>query len=713
MNHSTQFEKIGGSFQPVVRKAADLDSLLELAPALWSVTSISIEAIAMDKAFLTFMDDDGNGKIRVDEVKRAIAWLQARLKNLDGAEKGSSTLNFSDLNPEDPEAMEILASARLAMCNAGKDHPENISLENIRNREKIIAAGLSNGDGVIPLALIEDPGLLAFAKAVIDACGTVKDSSGLDGLNAEALEKFTAGAKAFLQWLDEPLAHPGIMPFGASTREFYNAFSAIASAMDDYFKFCGALRFSGPGVPASVLPDMMNAEAINLYLAKAPVAAPSADGVLSLKADMNPLWRDKILACFAKTAPGAVSVSEENWASLRKTFAPYADWLQRKPGTLFDNVDEALLRDGFRNDFPGKIRAMIENDLAHAGEIEYFTKVEKLILYQANLFEFLNNYASLRLLFNPALPSSLQVGTLVMDGRCFRLATRVVSIPEHKMIAERSNICIMYVDLQTGARENLRKQQVAVAVTSGDMYNLFVGKSGVFFSPDGTVWDAKVVDYIQQPVSFSEALRMPFYRFGIFFGKQIDKFFSARSKEFEQGIDKTLTQAQQFDPKAAAPRQAPAVSGSMMLMGGGVGLAALGSAFAFIAQSLHKVSLWNVLAVFLGILLLFGGPMVAISLVKLYRRNIAVFLEAGGLALNKRMRLSRAMGLIFTEQPGIPGKNLSLKVDVVREFLKKELELHKKEIEKETSVLKRLLYWFFCLAAGTAIGLALWYFFLR
>ncbi len=712
MKHGTQFERVGGSFQPIVRSAADLDNLVNLAPALWSVTSISIDAVAMDKVFLSFMDDDGNGKIRVDEVKRAIQWIQARLRNFEGAEKGSSTLNFTDLNPEDPEAMEILASAKLAVCNVGENRSDSISLEEIRNREKIIAAGLSNGDGVIPLALIEDPALLAFAKIIIDTCGLAKDSSGLDGLDADALKKFVAEAAAYLQWLDEPEKSPAIQPFGASTSEFFQEFSAIATVMDDYFRFCGALRFSGPGVSQPVLPDMMNAEAINLYLSKAPVADPSADGVLSLRADMNPLWKDKVVSCFAKVLPGADSVSERDWNSLKKTFSAHAAWLLKKPNTLFDKNDITLLRNGFRDDLPGKIRTMIDNDLAHAGEIEHISKVEKLILFQTNLFEFLNNYASLRVLFNPSVTSILQAGTLVMDGRCFRLAIRVTSIPEHKAIAERSNICTMYVDLQTGRKDALKNQLAAVAVTSGDMYNLFVGKSGVFFSPDGTVWDAKVVDYIQQPVSFSEALRMPFYRFGTFIGRQVDKFFSARSKEFEQGIDTTLSQKLAAKP-VAAPQQTPAVSGSMMLMGGGVGLAALGSAIAFIAQALHNVSPWNVLAVFLGVMLLFGGPMVIISLVKLYRRNIAVFLEAGGLALNKRMRLSRAMGLIFTEQPGIPGKNLSLKVDVVREFLKKELELQEREFEKRTPFFKRLFYWLVCIAAGASIGFTLWYFFLR
>ena len=195
--------------------------------------------------------------------------------------------------------------------------------------------------------------------------------------------------------------------------------------------------------------------------------------------------------------------------------------------------------------------------------------MEKLILYQANLMKLLNNYVNLRILFNPSVDSILQAGILVMDGRCFKLAIRVKEIAEHKKIAERSDICIMYIAAQTGNLDTLKKMQLAVAVTHGDMYNLFVGKRGVFFTADGTVWDAKVTDFIQQPVSVSEAIRMPFYRFGAFLGKQMDKFFSARVKEFETGFDKTMTQAQTYNPAVApkpAPQQTPAVSGSMMLM---------------------------------------------------------------------------------------------------------------------------------------------------
>ena len=62
-----QFEKVGGSLQPIVKTASDMERLLELSPAFWSITSVSLDAISMDPVFLKFMDYDCNGKtIKVD-----------------------------------------------------------------------------------------------------------------------------------------------------------------------------------------------------------------------------------------------------------------------------------------------------------------------------------------------------------------------------------------------------------------------------------------------------------------------------------------------------------------------------------------------------------------------------------------------------------------------------------------------------------------------
>ena len=441
-------------------------------------------------------------------------------------------------------------------------------------------------------------------------------------------------------------------------------------------------------------------------------APPVAERVFSRRAELNPLWRDRIEAFFDQVLSGKEEITEAEWNELKKRFAGYENWLKGKPSDLFDGEDLAVVRTALKDDIPAKLQGLIDRDLAYSKEISGFDQVEKLILYQANLMILLNNYVNLRVLFDPSINSILQAGFLVMDGRCFKLAIRVSSVAEHKKVAERSDICIMYLDAQTGNAANLKKMQLAAAVTHGDMNNLFVGKYGVFYTPDGTVWDAKVIDFIQQPVSISEAIKMPFYRFGTFLGKQMDKFFSARTKEFETGFDKTMTQAQTYNPAAAkpnVPQQTPAVSGSMMLMGGGIGLAAIGSAVAFIAQSLKNVSFWNVLAVFLIILLIFGGPMVVVSLVKLYRRDVAVYLEASGLALNKRMRLNRFMSMIFTERPPIPKGSLTDTNDVIRGLLRKEQERTGEAAESGFRKFLMFLLWLIAIIViGIAGGMALW-----
>ena len=712
-----QFEKVGGSLQPIIKTAADMKNLLELSPAFWSITSISLDAISMDPVFLKFMDYDGNGKIRVDEIKTAVEWVLGRFKNYSRLEQGSDTLVLEDLNPEDSAAKDILASAVLALKNTGVADPKEITLAGIRDRKTIIAAGLSNGDGVIPVSLLTDETLIPCAAMVAKLFGTVPDASGLEGFNSAALNQFKAAAEAYLTWHDLARDSKDILPYGENTKAFYAAFSAVREALDYFFELCGALRLFGENNLSAAVPgNLMNTEEVDAVLKKAPIAPPVAARTLSRNAEMNPLWRDRIQTFFNLLLPQKESLSEQEWIELKKSFNAYETWQNGKPSALFDAEDIEVVRTALRDSIPARLQELIDRDLAYAKEINGFDTVEKLILYQANLMKLLNNYVNLRVLFNPSVNSILQAGILIMDGRCFKLAIRVTSVAEHKKIAERSAICVMYIEAQTGSADALKKMQLAVAVTHGDMYNLFAGKSGVFFTPDGTVWDAKVTDFIQQPVSISEAIRMPFYRFGTFLGKQMDKFFSARTKEFETGFDKTMAQAQTFNPNAPQPKpaqQTPAVSGSMMLMGGGIGLAAIGSAVAFIAQSLKNVSFWNVLAVFLIILLIFGGPMIIVSLVKLYRRDIAVYLEASGLALNKRMRLNRFMSMIFTERPEIPRGSLANTGDVIRGIFLREQERIGKSISPFRKFLNFVLWLIAVAAVGVAGGMALWHYLVR
>ena len=127
------------------------------------------------------------------------------------------------------------------------------------------------------------------------------------------------------------------------------------------------------------------------------------------------------------------------------------------------------------------------------------------------------------------------------------------------------------------------------------------------------------------------------------------------------------------------------------------------------AQAVKNVSIWNILAVILIVMLIFGGPVIVISLVKLYRRNVAGFLEEGGWEINKKMRLSRKMGRIFKTGP-VPRMTLMNPVYVVRSFMKYDDGV---EDKVHMSWKMRLLWMLICLIVGISSGFLLWQYCLR
>lgn len=675
-----EFERIGGSLQPRILTGEDLPRILDLDAAHWAITSIDISKYSCDPEFLEFLDTDHNGKIRVDEVKNCIAWLLPRMKDLKGFEKGSAELFFEDLNKENPEGLAIYNSAKFAMENAGLPEAEKITLSDIRDHKKLLSYGLSNGDGVVPPEQICVETLAAFANQVMTLTGKVKDISGADGIDANLVSSFGENAAKFLAWKKAPLEEPAIFFKGEDTPKLYAKFTAVKEKMDEYFRLCQILALAdGNSTVSTPVIDPMNISSMDQFMQNAPIAKGNVEGKLFLTENLNPAWKEALKGFFDAVLPAKEVITFEDWNSIKGQFAPYGSYISSKPCNNFDSLDgEALakLQKDLDEGMIGKLEELIALDKSSGENILCFSQVRKLLLLQQNLMEFLNNYVSLKALFTLDHQAMLQHGELIMDGRHFSLVTPLVNVAEHKKLAGRCYICVMYIETVTGAAAAAKKQLYAVAVTSGDMNHLFIGKCGIFITEDGIMCDAKVIDYIQQPVSFSEALKMPFFKFGEMVGKQIDKFFSARSKEVETGLTKSITEAQKFNPNAPAPKvppktpvpvpaQTPAVSGSMMLMGGGLGLAAIGSSFAFMAQALKNVSVWNVVLVFLCVILIFSGPLVVMSLIKLYRRSISSFLEAGGVAINKRMRLTRKMGAIFTRKPQIPFQNLIAAADVV------------------------------------------------
>lgn len=687
------FRRIGGAGQLALHDIDDLPHVLELDEAHWALTGIDIDFLRTDRQFLDFIDEDHNGIIQADEVKRAVAWFLAHIRPEARPELGSPELRLDSIDVSAPEGAALFAAARVVLRNLGIPDSPVLSLSQIRNDDGILSNACCNGDGVITpgcftgdcregaSAIPENPHLAEIVSRIMEIIGSCRDLTGAEGINRELLDSFRSGAEQYLSWYEAPENRPELLrPCGERTADFAAAVENLQERIDRYFLHCAALDFL-PGL--SCRPPLVEGDGdvpesapMQELLEKLPIATPRPDRVLDFSAPLNPLYEKELHALAAHPAmaeflTGSV-LSEAMWRRLTSLLTPCLEWKNAEPNKAYEKIEPAILKQWLTDGSLEELRRRIDEDLTIARELTAYHSLIKLTLFQQYLLEFLNNYVSLGALFNPRAASMLQTGKLVMDGRHYTFATPVKNLAEHKRIATMSDICVLYVEATTGRTENARRMTLAVAVTSGNIRNLFIGKHGIFYAVDGSVWDARIIDLIQQPVSISEALKMPFFRFGEFVARLADRFFSTKSTEVQKTLEKTITTGAVLTPPAPAPAakpQTPAVSGSMMLMGGGIGIAAIGSSVAFIIKSLQNISILNVLAVLLGIILIFGGPMVVISLVKLYRRNISRFLEANSCAVNRPMRLSRKLGLVFTFAPPLPRAGL-LKEDLVDLFRK-------------------------------------------
>ena len=102
---------------------------------------------------------------------------------------------------------------------------------------------------------------------------------------------------------------------------------------------------------------------------------------------------------------------------------------------------------------------------------------------------------------------------------------------------------------------------------------------------------------------------------------------------------------------AAAPAPAPAAKKddkSGMLLGASVAVAALGSAFAFISNTLSNMSAGAIWVTVLCALFALLAPISILAMIKLRKQDLSSLLEGCGWAINLRMRLNSKLRGQFT-----------------------------------------------------------------
>ena len=663
------FQKLGGKYQILLDTSKDLQFIPELDEAHWIATSAPIDSFTCDKVFLQYLDTDKNNRIRTDELKVALKWLFSIINDISILDDKSSDLELSAINIETDLGKQVKSAAERILKNLKADKFDTISLAQARSNKDILSKGECNGDGVIPADSLKSPQTIKLVNDIIATIGSVDDASGSKGINQEHLDKFLSEANAYVQWYDKGCLKKDeksspVMIRGEETVPAYRSMQEVRSKLDEYFTYCKMLkvdpviekRFHKSDDAINAL-DMNSSEDINNYIKSAPLATPNEKLILHLNEDINPAFKNSLKSFAEKTLKGAKKSKElsySDWKLMKEEFANFATWDKGKEGGLVESLGIDVIRDYLDGSEIKKLKPLFKKDLAIAAEIAQISNVEKLILYKQLLLDFANDFVSLSRLFDPRSRSMIEVGKLVLDGRHFYLNVKIKDIAAHKKIAIKSTICVMYISITSQNLQKVPSINIATCVTSGRITNLYTGKKGVFFTPDNLEWDAEIVDFIQMPVSIAEALMLPFKKLNEFVKKMTEKFTKSSYNSVEKGVGGSFTNMTKTISTPAPQTQKTSWTGPLMLLGGGIGLAGVGSAFASVTNALKHISLKQVAIVILIILLLGALPIVIAAFVKLRKRNIGMFLEACGWAMNSPIRLTRKIGLIFTRTPALP-----------------------------------------------------------
>ena len=449
----------------------------------------------MDRRFLNFVDGNNDGKIRTDEIREAVRFFLKHIKDGKGFEEGSATIELDAINEETGAA--LLQSAKLILKNLGKPEAVSLTLDELRNDKGIRSRSSNNGDGVVTLDPELPEALNARIGLVMKTAGAADDASGAKGVNAALIDKFAAESVAFLEW-DSKIANDDgtLLCFGANTQTVYDRFLAVKEDIDNYFLNSETLEFFSVEpervAKKDLAADVRAPQEVKAMLEKSVLALPRTDCTLDLNDKLNPLLRSRIEAFFsleeAKALLADNKLTTTEWQNFKTRIAPYDGWSRSKPAfaPAYAAVDKTLLEGAANDETTELLKTACSNDLNAGTALAGIDMLHKLMLYQAYLKELLNNFVSLAELFDLEAKSPLQAGKLVMDGRHFTLAVPVVDAAEHKRIVAGSNICVLYVDLFSTAAGVLPPwKTLAVAVSSGNMRNLFVGKRGLFFTAGG------------------------------------------------------------------------------------------------------------------------------------------------------------------------------------------------------------------------------------
>ena len=645
-----KFASVGGTVRVKIQSGEDIRHLGELDRKLWTVLSCPTSGLEFDETTLKLIDVDKDGKIRVDEVIKTAQWLTRILKNADDLLKENDSLPLDGFNTEDPDGARLQASARQILKNLQLEK-DSISLEDTADNVKIFAQTQFNGDGIITPASAPDEATAKLIETIAGIASAI-DRSGVPGITAEHVEAFYAACADFQAWM--AAGTKDVFPYGDKTADALAAVNAIKDKVADYFMRCKLIGFDAASAEA-VDVSVAKIAAIEGNLAAAseeiglqPLAKPSADGKLNLKA-VNPAWKAAIDAVVTLVDIKKDAIDEAEWTAILGTFAPYVAWMDAKKGAEVEALGLDCVKAILKEEKKAVLLELIEKDKAEEANALSIEEVDKVLRLNKHFYRFLNNYVVLADFYDPARKAMFQAGRLYIDQRSTDLCVKVAGPSP-----EISSLSGMYILYCSCVSEKLGKSfNIAAVLTDGDVDGLREGKNAVFYDRDGNDYTAKVIAIVDNPISIRQAFWSPYKKVARMINDRIDKRAAEKNEKSMAGLTEvTNTAADGKEPAIANNFDIAKFAGIFAAIGMAVGF--IGQFIVKLAEGIAAIKFWELLLIIVGLMLLISGPAMFIAWRKIRRRDLGPVLNANGWAINAAALVRAKFGKTLTSLAKFP-----------------------------------------------------------
>lgn len=659
-----EFDNIGGASRVRISKGEDIRHLAELDPKMWTVLSCPVKGLEIDDKSLAYIDNDADGKIRVNDIIATAEWMTGALKNADLLLEGKDHIDIEQF-ADNESGRKLHDSAKQILGNLSKEGSV-ISLTDTSDSAAIFAQTRFNGDGVITEATAEDADDKAAIAAAVASFGGVADRSGVQGVNAEMIENFYKALADYVAWQESAVE----APFGDGTDAAIEAYNALDAKVKDFFMRSRLAAFS-PDSTAALDVQTSRIEAIsseNLTgktddIAAYPIARVTGKAEIDLSEPVNPAWAAQFETVKA-LIKDKKTLTEADWAEIGARFAAYTAWKGAKAGAEVEALGLDAVKDFIARNRKEALLSLVAQDSALAEEAANIDMVDKFLHIYRDFARLLRNFVTLNDFYakDKVVAAIFQSGRLIIDQRECRFCMKVTDMAKHNASAATSGMFLIYCDCTT--KTSAEKLNIVAAVTVGDIGNLIVGKNAVYYDNAGTEWDAVITKVVDNPISVAQAFWSPYRRMA----KAIENLISknAADKDAKMMADANAkinaapatlpAAAPDGKPAAAPPFDIAKVAGIFAAVGVAVGM--IGTALSGLLKGLFALKWWQLLIVFAGIMLLISGPAMVMAWLKLRRRNIAPILNANGWAVNAASKISIPFGETLTDVAKFPKMKL-------------------------------------------------------